>query len=284
MDANTLSAAMGGAVSAARYEALLPAVTECLTRCGCTTIQRAAMWLAQVGHESLGLRYMQEIWGPTAAQRGYEGRRDLGNTQPGDGRRFAGHGPLQVTGRHNHTQVSVWAHSKGYVPTATYFVDHPDELASDRYGFVGVTWYWTVARPTLNAKADAGDVEGATRLVNGGTNGLADRRARYQRALSLGARILPSGCDPAPTGGADTLPSLERGDAGPAVAALQRFLNAYGWRPALPLLPTDGHYGPRTTEVVRAAQAQMGITGPDADGTVIGPRTNAALWQRGYRG
>lgn len=193
MDAVTLSKAMGNALPLARYEALAPAFNACLIAAGCTTVPRVAMLSCQVGHEAGGLRYMREIWGPTAAQRGYEGRRDLGNTQPGDGQFFAGVGPLQITGRANVTAVSKWAHSKGYVPTPTYFVERPWELAGDRYGFLGVVWYWTVARPRLNALADAGDVVGATRLVNGGTNGLADRQKRYAACLKLGAALLPTG-------------------------------------------------------------------------------------------
>jgi hypothetical protein len=67
------------------------------------------------------------------------------------------------------------------------------------------------------------------------------------------------------------------------VAALQRFLNAYAWRPALPLLPVTGNYLAQTVAVVRAAQAQVGVTGPDADGTTVGPRTIAAFAARGAR-
>jgi predicted chitinase len=113
------------------------------------------MWCAQIGHESGGLRYMEEIADGSA----YEGRTDLGNTQPGDGRRFRGRGPLQVTGRHNYTKLSKWAYDKGLAQSPTFFVDQPEQLSSDRYGFVGTQWYWTVARPSLNVYADNGDLE-----------------------------------------------------------------------------------------------------------------------------
>lgn len=182
---------MGGALSLERYAQLFPAVNQALLDADCTTVPRSAMWFAQVGHESVGLKYMQEIWGPTAQQAGYEGRADLGNTVRGDGFRFRGHGPIQITGRANHATVSRWAFERGIVPTPTYFVDFPDELAGDRFGFVGVTWYWTSAR-NMNRYADANDIVGATRAVNGGTYGLDDRRARWQRALAMGAAILPA--------------------------------------------------------------------------------------------
>lgn len=180
---------MGAALSLDRYRALLPAVNQALLDAGCTTIQRCAMWFAQVGHESVGLKYMQEIWGPTSQQLTYQGR--MGNTNPGDGARYKGHGPLQITGKDNHRTVSQWAYARGIVPTPTYFVDFPDELAGDRFGFVGVTWYWTVAR-NMNSYADAHDIVGGTRAVNGGTYGLDDRTGRWNRALAMGDAILPA--------------------------------------------------------------------------------------------
>ena len=188
MDAKVLARAMGDAVSAERYAKLAPAFVAAMVQAGCTTVERAAMWCAQIGHESGGLRYMEEIADGSA----YEGRADLGNTQPGDGRRFKGRGPIQVTGRHNYTKVSEWAHGKGYVPTPTYFVDNPTELADDRYGFLGAVWYWTVARPQINELCDRRDIVGVTRLINGGTNGLPDRTLRWNRCLEIGAALLPT--------------------------------------------------------------------------------------------
>ena len=61
-----------------------------------------AAFLAQTSHESDSFRALREYWGPTAAQRGYEGRSDLGNNQPGDGKRFMGRGYIQITGRANY--------------------------------------------------------------------------------------------------------------------------------------------------------------------------------------
>jgi len=98
----------------------------------------------------------------------------------------------------------------------------------------------------------------------------------------LGGAPLAAALSPPPAPAA--LPTLSRGMSNdPRVMALQRFLNAYGWRPALPLLPVTGNYLDQTVAVVRAAQAQCGVTGPDADGTVVGPRTSAAFAARGAR-
>lgn len=190
MDVDALAQAMGDTVSRERYAALLPAFTEAMREAGCTTVERAAMWCAQLGHESVGLKYMSELWGPTSDQRTYDGR--MGNG-PGEGFKYRGRGPIQVTGRDNYTALSRWAHERGMVPSPTFFVDNPDELASDHYGFVGAVWYWTAARPQLNALADARNLQDATRAINGGLNGIADRSTRYQRCLDMGAALLPTG-------------------------------------------------------------------------------------------
>ena len=184
--AQVLADAMGDTLSLDRYRELLPAVQQALSACGCTTLNRVAMWCAQLGTESGGLQWMEEI----ADGSEYEGRGDLGNVVPGDGRRFKGRGPIQVTGRSNYQQLSAWAFGRGLVPTPTYFVDNPEELSSDRYGFIGVVWYWTAARPQLNALSDAGDTEGVTRAINGGLHGYDDRVARWNHCRDMGDRLL----------------------------------------------------------------------------------------------
>lgn len=186
MDAKTLANAMDNRLPASRYAELTKAFNFALLQSECTTVLRVAMFCSQIGHESGGLRYQQEIADGSA----YEGRRDLGNTQPGDGRRFRGHGWIQVTGRANHSSCSEWAFSRAIVPTPTYFVDDPAALGSDDFCWVGPAWYWTAAR-NMNRFADARDLTGATRAVNGGLNGLDDRRKFYNRALALGDALLP---------------------------------------------------------------------------------------------
>ncbi|MBN3455087.1 C39 family peptidase [Mycobacterium sp. DSM 3803] len=183
--------AMGGGVPFDRYRALLPAVAQSLEECQCNTVDRVAMWMAQVGHESGGLKYMEEIADGSA----YQGRADLGNLQPGDGRRFKGRGPIQVTGRSNYTELSKWAHRQGKVPTPTFFVDEPEQLATDRYAFLGLVWYWTTQRP-MNDFADHADIEGGSIAVNGRNkdtgraNGIEDRIARWNRCRAMGAALL----------------------------------------------------------------------------------------------
>lgn len=188
MDAATLARAMGGT---ADYGALVGPMNQAMIAADITTPRRAAMWCAQIGHESVGLRYMEEI----ASGAAYEGRRDLGNVHPGDGRRFKGSGPIQLTGRANFRAFTRWAQAAGH--TTHDFEAHPELVRQDpRWGFLAASWYWTQARPQLNALSDARDLEGATRAINGGLNGLADRRARYQRCLAMGEALLPGGGAP----------------------------------------------------------------------------------------
>lgn len=192
MDANTLSKAMGGPLSLSRYEELAPHFNAAMIEAGVTNVNRATHWCAQLGHESGGLKWLEEIWGPSDAQKRYEGRADLGNTVTGDGYRYRGRSPIQITGRGHYLNLSKWAHGKGYVPSATFFVDNPDQLSAPKYTFLGPVWYWTVARPGLNALCDKDDLIGVTKAINGGTNGLADRRARLTSAKTLGDKILPT--------------------------------------------------------------------------------------------
>ena len=148
--------------------------------------KRIAMWLAQMGHESAGWKATEEY----ASGSAYEGRLDLGNTHPGDGVRFKGRSWIQITGRHNYGKLSEWAFWNGLVDSPSYFVDNPKELANVKWAGLGPAWYWTVARTDINDLSDKGDLLTVTRRINGGTNGLADRAARYKRATNVGDDLM----------------------------------------------------------------------------------------------
>jgi putative chitinase len=100
LTAQQLSLATGSRID--RAEARLESYMLMMRLYEINTRLRMACFLANVGHESGGFKYASEIWGDTAAQKRYEGRRDLGNVFPGDGRKYAGHGDMQITGRANH--------------------------------------------------------------------------------------------------------------------------------------------------------------------------------------
>lgn len=178
---------MDNRVSMARYEELAPHFNNAMRVADVTTERRATMWCAQIGHESGGLFYMEEI----ADGSKYEGRGDLGNNQPGDGRRYKGRGPIQLTGRGNYTRFSRWAFGKGLCSDPDFFVNNPEKVAEPVAGFLAAAFYWTVER-NMNSYADRDDLIGATIAVNGGTTGIDDRRAYWYRAGAVGDRVLPS--------------------------------------------------------------------------------------------
>lgn len=136
-----------------------------------TTVTRAAAFLAQLGWESGDLRYMEEIADGSA----YEGRKDLGNVKPGDGPRYKGRGPIQLTGRDNYRKAGE--------TLGLPLEDQPWQAAMPEVGFHVAVWYWTTHK--LNDKADNFDFDGITRAINGGLNGKAGRDARYYNALQV---------------------------------------------------------------------------------------------------
>jgi putative chitinase len=132
---------------------------------------RLTHFLAQLGHESDGYRAMEEY----ATGAAYEGRKDLGNTQPGDGRRFKGRGPIQVTGRANYRRIGQ--------KIGIDLESNPGIAAIPSLGVLTACIYWD--DHSLNALADADNVLAITRSINGGTNGLDDRKARLVKAKGL---------------------------------------------------------------------------------------------------
>jgi putative chitinase len=153
----------------------IPYIEAAMAEYGITTPARQAAFLAQIGHESVNLHYTTEIWGPTAAQARYEGRNDLGNTQPGDGFKFRGRGLIQTTGRANY-----------YTTGAALGVDliaQPERLAEPALAARSAGWYWH--QKGLNTLADVGDFELITRRINGGLNGYAERQALYAAAWEV---------------------------------------------------------------------------------------------------
>lgn len=138
---------------------------------GINTPLRMAHFLAQIAHESAELRYSEEV----ASGDAYEGRADLGNCEPGDGKRFKGRGLIQLTGRSNY---KCYGKARGKDYTA---VQNAKLLATDPYTAVDVScWFWIENQ--LNALADKDDVMALTKRINGGYNGLEDRKAKLARA------------------------------------------------------------------------------------------------------
>ncbi|MDX2009880.1 MAG: glycoside hydrolase family 19 protein [Myxococcaceae bacterium] len=149
----------------------LPFLNTAMAEVNITTPKRQAAFLAQVSHESGQLRFFEEI----ASGAAYEGRRDLGNVRPGDGRRFKGRGPIQLTGRATYRAA-------GRAPGLD-LENRPTRAADPDVGFRVAGWYWKTR--DLNALADRGDFVEITRRINGGLNGLADRQQAWARARAV---------------------------------------------------------------------------------------------------
>ena len=132
---------------------------------------RIAHFLAQVAHESLSLIYTEEL----ATGEAYEGRKDLGNTEKGDGKRFKGREFIQLTGRANY---QAYANDSGLKLMETgkesLISIYPD------YALDVSLWFWD--KNKLNLKADQDDMRGITKRVNGRYNGLDDRAKYLSRA------------------------------------------------------------------------------------------------------
>ncbi|UOK36291.1 glycoside hydrolase family 19 protein [Pseudomonas palleroniana] len=153
----------------------VPVLNAAMGRYGIVGTARAAAFIAQVGHESGQLRYVREIWGPTAQQLGYEGRADLGNTVPGDGSKFRGRGLIQITGRANYAACG---EALGFD-----LINNPQLLELPQHAAMSAAWFWSTRG--LNTLADQGEFVKITRRINGGVNGLADRQSLYDKALKV---------------------------------------------------------------------------------------------------
>lgn len=134
---------------------------------GIDTPKRIAPWLAQIAHESGSLRYVLEL----ADGKAYEGRRDLGNVQAGDGPRFKGRGLLQVTGRANYAACGRALNRN--------LIEDPSYLETPMGAARSAAWFWY--HKGLNDAADAERFWTISKVINGGTNGLDDRIQHYCR-------------------------------------------------------------------------------------------------------
>jgi putative chitinase len=211
---------------------------------------RIAHFTAQTCHESAGFRTTEEF----ASGAAYEGREDLGNTHPGDGRRYKGRGLIQLTGRANYGRLGTLL--------GVDLVAEPEAAAEPVLSLRIACTYWE--ERGINRPADDDDLIAVTRLVNGGTNGLADRRACLRRAKDALARLAAGEVAPAPGG----RPVLHRRASGEAVVELQAALRDNGFA-----LAVDGAFGPATELAVRLWQRSRGLV-PDG---IVGPRTWKSL-------
>ena len=136
------------------------------------TTARIRHFLAQISHESGGGRYKEELASGTA----YEGRKDLGNTQPGDGPKFKGAGYIQMTGRSNYQAFANYIKDPKVMDGVKY--------VGEKYPMTSAGFWWH--NNAMNALCDKNPtVEQVTLRVNGGYNGLDERKRYYQRCCEV---------------------------------------------------------------------------------------------------
>jgi putative chitinase len=265
------------------------ALNEMLPKYGITTDRRIAGFISQCAHESSDFRVLQEnlnykeatllkvfprYFGPGKENPAeYAGKPEkianyvymdknrskagaLGNVKEGDGWLFSGKGLKQCTGRSN---VSAFGKTVGMTAeeAAVYLLTKKGALES-------ALWFW--GSRNLNDVADTGDVVKLTKIINGGDIGLADRQARYAKAMAaLGGKVsAPAQAAPTSAPASAGNETLKRGSTGALVKQVQEKLG---------IDPADGIYGFWTSNVVKEWQAKNGLT---ADG-VAGPKTLAKL-------
>jgi putative chitinase len=154
-----------------RAEQFLKPLNDAMKEFGINTPKRQTAFLAQIAHESGELKYMEEI----ASGEAYEGRKSLGNTEPGDGKRYKGRGPIQLTGRGNYRKAGE--------ALKLDLEGKPETAAEPAIGCRVAGWFWKTHG--LNELADKGDFRQITRRVNGGFNGQARREEYYKRAKDV---------------------------------------------------------------------------------------------------
>ena len=158
-----------------RATTFLPFIESAMEEFGIDTPERQAAFLAQIGHESGGLHWLVELWGPTLQQVHYEGRKDLGNTEHGDGYKFRGRGLIQITGRANYKAL-------GDALGVDLLVE-PEHLGEPAFAARSAAWFWK--EYGLNELADSGDFARITLRINGVVNGQAERVALWEGAKEV---------------------------------------------------------------------------------------------------
>jgi len=185
----------------AALEKYLEPLNKCFERFEINTAERISMFLAQVGHESAGLKTVKENLNYSAerliqvfpkyfrnvsatsyarnpekiANRVYASRMGNGPEESGDGWKYRGRGAIQLTGKDNYSR---FARDMGMT-----LEEVPAYLETPEGAIMSAGWFWDVNN--LNALADAEDITGSTRKINGGVNGLEDRKHHYKKIRSI---------------------------------------------------------------------------------------------------
>lgn len=260
------------------------AMNEVFPKYEINTNRRVAAFLAQCGHESGGWRTFSEnlnysakaldaVFGKYFKRAGrdaeeyarqpekianvvYADRMDNGDTASGDGWRYRGRGPIQLTGKHNYAKFSD--------DMDVDAVNNPDMVSEDKeVALMSAIWYWNSNK--LNRYADSGDIKTLTKRINGGYIGLEDRIHHWEMCLeALGEDVeTHHGDDEDDSFDLDDIGVLRKGARGDGVKMMQEALG----------VGADGIFGAGTEAKLKEWQTENGL---DADG-VAGPATLGKL-------
>ena len=264
------------------------AMNEVFPKYEINTPERIASFVAQCGHESGGWRTFSEnlnysaksldaVFGKYFKRAGrdaeeyarqperianvvYANRMDNGDTDSGDGYRYRGRGPIQLTGKANYSAFSA--------DMDVDAVGEPDMVSEDKeVALMSAIWYWN--KNGLNRYADSGDIKTMTKRINGGYIGLEDRIHHWKNALEmLGGEAAEHDSFASPSDEPSPSPEdigvLRRGMKGDGVAMMQKALG----------IGSDGNFGPGTEKALKAWQSHNGLI---ADG-IAGPTTLGKLF------
>ena len=269
-------------------EGWVNAMNEVFPKYEINTPERIAAFIAQCGHESGGWRTFSEnlnysakaldaIFGKYFKRAGrdaqayhrqpekianvvYAGRMSNGDTDSGDGWKYRGRGPIQLTGKANYTAFSA--------DMDVDAVDNPDNVSEDKeMALMSAIWYWN--KNSLNKYADSGDIKTMTKRINGGYIGLKDRIHHWEMALeAMGERVIDHNdatISDEDHADAENYGVLRKGMRGEGVKLMQRALG----------LGADGIFGSGTERKLKDWQTANslhadGIAGPATLGKLLG--------------
>ena len=265
-------------------EGWVDAMNEVFPKYEINTNRRVAAFIAQCGHESGGWRTFSEnlnysakaldaVFGKYFVRAGrdaedyarkpekianvvYANRMDNGDAASGDGWRYRGRGPIQLTGKANY--------SKFASDMDVDVVNNPDTVSEDKeVALMSAIWYWN--SNNLNRYADSGDIKTLTKRINGGYIGLEDRIHHWEMCLeALGEDVeTHHGDDEDDSFDLDDIGVLRKGARGEGVKMMQEALG----------IGADGIFGGGTETKLKEWQAANGL---DADG-IAGPSTLGKL-------
>ncbi|KAL9644618.1 hypothetical protein ABK040_015357 [Willaertia magna] len=182
---DSLADSTSGDLSVAQLQKIMPRISSskasqyigylnsAMSQAGINTCCRKSAFLAQLAHESGDLNWFEEF----ASGAAYEGRKDLGNTQPGDGKRYKGRGPIQLTGRANYRAAGR--------ALGLDLEGNPTQAAQPSVGFRTAAWFWNTKSLNNYADCTQTNFDQITRRINGGYNGKADRDAHWKTARGV---------------------------------------------------------------------------------------------------